>query len=252
MHFAYVDDSGDSRNGTTLSALIVEDKHWAGLLDAWLAGRRTIHRGWGVPKNRELHAIELYKGRGSYCETRSQELSFDLSARAAVGQVMLRKLAQFEHFVAVTIGSRDVSKPTAYARFIAWLEDWAAEHGTWLIVFYDGQQGLASPDAEPTPDELKQLWQSAVRAAGPYRRVHRDLDIGTRRILEDVVMQDSQFSQLIQAADLIAYGAYQRHRQTHPEKWGKHGSPSVAAIRAYMKTSRQWPAGSDAGVYWLD
>lgn len=251
MHLAYVDDSGDSKHGVTLSAVIVEDLHWSGLLEAWLTGRRLIHETFGVPKNRELHGIELYKGRGRLCETDAQHKEFTNGPREAAGRIMLSELAKFKHFDVVTVGTREVSKPVAYARFIAKLEDWAAEHGSYLMVFYDGQQGLAHPDAEPSPEELGELWKTAVRNAAPYRSVHRELGLSTRRVIEDVIMQDSQYSQFIQAADLIAYGAFQKHRQEHPEIWG-HGKPHAGAIRAYMRVAQHWPQDADFGIYWLD
>ncbi|MBK5237805.1 MAG: DUF3800 domain-containing protein [Actinomycetales bacterium] len=44
--------------------------------------------------------------------------------------------------------------------------------------------------------------------------MHRDLSITNRRVVEDVIMQDSKYSQLIQAADLAAYAAFHR-KPTH-------------------------------------
>ena len=64
-------------------------------------------------------------------------------------------------------------------------------------------------------------------------------------------MHDSRYSQRIQAADLIAYGAYHKHREANPDIWGGSFQPSQAAIAAYMQTSAHWPADSDAGVHWL-
>lgn len=50
-----------------------------------------------------------------------------------------------------------------------------------------------------------------------YRPAHRQLDIKTRRIIEDPLMQSSRHSQLIQMADLVAYAAFQ-HLVADPEK----------------------------------
>ena len=51
-------------------------------------------------------------------------------------------------------------------------------------------------------------WDEALRAATPDRDAHRALDITRRRVVEDVVMQDSKFNQLIQAADLARQTLY--------------------------------------------
>lgn len=252
MHLCYVDDSGESRHGTTLTALLVEDSKWSTLLSAWLDGRREIHNLFGVPKTRELHATELYKGRGSFCDTPDQEKAFRSSQRAAAGRIVLSSIAKGADFTLVTIGTAARATPTTYARFVAWLEDWAAAQDTRLLIFYDGQQGLDRPGASPGPERRRELWEAAVRSATPYRDVHRSLDLSTRRVLEDVIMQDSRYSQLIQAVDLMAYGAYHKHLQDHPQIWGTRNQPLPAAIRAYMQLAAHWPADSDAGFYWLE
>ena len=126
MYLAYVDDSGDSKHGTTLTALLVEAQHWAGLLDAWLTGRREVHQQFGVRKHAELHATALYKGRGRFCETTEQEKRFGTGLRGATGRIVLSHLSRFDHFHVITVGSQIVSKPTLYAMFVAHLEDWAA------------------------------------------------------------------------------------------------------------------------------
>lgn len=252
MHLCYIDDSGDSRSGTTLTALMVHDYSWAALLDAWLQGRREIHGLFGVPKSRELHSTELYKGRGHFCDTPEQEAAFGGAPRAAVGRIMLSTLAKHGSFELATVGTAERVKPTTYARFIAWLEDWAAVHDTHLLIFYDGQHGLDRPGASPGPERQRELWETAIRDATPYREVHRGLDIKSRRVIEDVIMQDSRYSQLIQAVDLMAYGAYQKHLQRHPKIWGTRNQVVPEAIKAYMQLAQHWSEDSDYGVHWLD
>lgn len=251
MHLCCLDDSGDSRNGVTITALLIEERQWSAVLNAWLDGRRAIHREFGVLKRSEIHANDLYKGRGSFCASPGEDKSFGTDKRNAAGRILLTSLASAS-FTAITFGTASVSKPDAYARTIAWLEDWASAQDTYLLVFYDGQQGLSSPDEHVTADRSRELWDRAVRDAKPYREVHRSLEIEERRILEDPVMQDSRYSQLIQAADLIAYGAYHRHKQDHPEIWGTNSKVVSAAIIAYMKTTAHWLPESDHGVIWLD
>lgn len=64
-------------------------------------------------------------------------------------------------------------------------------------------------------------------------------------------MQDSQDSQLIQAVDLIAYGAYQMHRQDHPEIWGDSIKIVPDAIKAYLRARDHWLPAAEKGVVWL-
>ena len=78
------------------------------------------------------------------------------------------------------------------------------------------------------------------------------------KLLTALLIRDTDWADVLdawltgrEAADLIAYGAYHKHRQTYPELWGGSFQPSHAAIAAYMQTSAHWPAESDDGVHWL-
>lgn len=128
-----------------MTALIIDERDWVSVLRAWLHGRREVHRAFGVLTTCEIHAVQLYKGRGSYCATPTENAQFDRSKRAATGRILLAALAQ-ARFTAVTVGTATPSKPLAYARAIRWLEGWAREEDTRLLIFYDGEQGLATPD----------------------------------------------------------------------------------------------------------
>ncbi len=50
-----------------------------------------------------------------------------------------------------------------------------------------------------------------------YRSGHRQLEIKSRRIIEDPLMQSSRHSQPIQMADLVAHAAFQ-HLHEDPER----------------------------------
>lgn len=252
MHLVYVDDSGDSKNGTTMTALLIEDKYWNGVLDFWLQGRREIHRDFEVPKTQEIHANNLYKGRGNYCDSEEANRSFGLAKRAAVGRILLSWLSKAEGLTIVTIATPYKQSPLAYAAFVEWLDSWADRNQTTAMIFYDGKQGYDHADDGRSPDEIRTQWDSAFRSSAPYRNTHRSLSLQTRRVIEDVVMLDSKYNQLIQAADLVAYGAYQWHLQTYPEKWSQRNSPVKDAIRAYFRTETKWIPESDNGVIWVD
>lgn len=252
VHLAYVDDSGDSKHGTMLTALLVEDRHWNNVLASWLQGRREIHREFDVPKTQELHANNLYKGRGHFCDSAEAEDAFSSGRRAATGRIMLSWLAKADGLTIATIATPHRSSTQAYATFIRWLDAWAAKMQTTAMVFYDGQQGYGPDDSSRTPEQIRAQWDAAFRGSAPYRDVHRSLNLSTRHVIEDVVMQDSRYNQLIQAADLVAYGAYQLHTQEHPDLWSSKHTPAADAIRAYLRTKRLWIPDSDQGILWVE
>ena len=252
MYLAYVDDSGDSKYGRTLTALLVEDRQWSNVLDSWLQGRREIHREFGVPKTQELHANNLYKGRCHFCDSAADEDAFSSGRRAATGRIMLSWLAKADGLTIATIATPHRSATQAYATFIRWLDAWAEKMQTTAMVFYDGQQGYGPDDSSRTPEQIQAQWDAAYRSSAPYRDVHRSLNLDTRHVIEDVVMQDSKYNQLIQAADLVAYGAYQRDTQKHPKRWSPDHTPVADAIRAYLSTKRLWIPGSDQGILWIE
>lgn len=64
MHLCYIDDSGNSKEGVTYTALLVPEQEWSPLLDRWLAARASIQERFLVKKKTELHAVELIGGRG--------------------------------------------------------------------------------------------------------------------------------------------------------------------------------------------
>lgn len=254
MYFCYIDDSGDSKKGTTMSVIMVEDKHWSGLLASWIQGRRKVHSDWGLAKNTEIHAVKLLKGRGEFCETQEQNAKFaDKNLRAAAGRILLSNLANFEHFQVLSFGMTTTRNHELYAKVIAYLEDWAIAEDTYVLVFYDGLQGFKHllEEEDVDPQRAKDQWTSAARNAAAYRSVHRNLDISERRIVEDVVMQDSMYNQLIQAADLVAYCSYHKHLQNHPEIWGTRNKALEGAAIAYSRLSKHWRDDSDHGMIWF-
>ena len=70
-------------------------------------------------------------------------------------------------------------------------------------------------------------------------------------MLEDPILHDSTLSQLVQAADLVAYAAYQHlwANGTWPQG-GRRGFPVPALAESYHRLAAHWMAGSTAGVHW--
>lgn len=95
---------------------------------------------------------------------------------------------------------------SGYATF-SWIEfiidDWNAGLMLDRRLQVDGELGLLVMDGDGTDSS--------------YYAAHRDLDLGTRALIEDPAFQNSHRSQWVQIADLIAYAGYQ-HLVRLPEK----------------------------------
>jgi hypothetical protein len=286
VHLCYVDDSG--RDGiATFTGLLVPATGWNCLLKCWLAGRRQLSQIWHVDKHAELHANELTKKRsGRFCEPGCQppgctdpgmcgddpdaadccqaecclpdccgrsyfENQFGSQAvRDRAYQIMMGRLGGCPALTVTTVGCHTPSAPDAYGLFIDHLDRWAADNDTSVLVFLDGPQGPID-NSDMSPEQAKAEQEAASRNATPYRRTHRDLVLSARRVIEDPIVLDSQYNQLIQAADLAAYGAYQ-HLWADGQ-WpsgGKHGSPKQSVIKAYQQLAPRWLPDSKDGIHW--
>lgn len=250
VYLCYVDDSG-ADEVRTLTGLLVEDRSWSALLDRWLTARAELEATWGVGKHTELKANKLAKGRGSFCATPAQDRQFHQPARDTAYRVLLERLGGFTALTVTTVAAGIAQLPLVYAALVAHLDRWAAHHETYVLIVYDGHQGLLAPDQSWDAEVATRHWDSAVRDARPYREVHRGLDLRSRRIVEDVVIHDSRFSQLIQAADLVAYAAFQHDLGAHPHRWPSTLTPTPGPAIAYQELADRWLPGSDQGITWV-
>ncbi|MFD7734158.1 DUF3800 domain-containing protein [Kitasatospora phosalacinea] len=250
MYFCYADDSG-ANDARTLTGLLVPEDGWNDLLHCWLEGRRALEDTWAVPKNYELHANELIKGRGRPCPTPEQNNAFSRPARRAAHDLMMRHLARCESLRVMTVAGRTAQVPTIYQSFVNHLETWALRQDTRVVILYDGQAG-PHDTGSLTPAQAQEAWQQAVRNAKPYRDHHRGLPLASRRVLEDPIMQDSRFSQFIQAADMVGYAAFHHLVGKHPDIWPKL-TPARGMSKAYRRLSDHWLEDhGDEGIVWTD
>jgi hypothetical protein len=71
-------------------------------------------------------------------------------------------------------------------------------------------------------------------------------------VLEDPIMQDSRYSQFIQAADMVGYAAFHHLVGLHPDIWPKL-TPAQGMSRAYGRLSGHWLEGhGHDGIVWMD
>lgn len=286
MHLCYVDDSG--RDGiVTFTGLLVPAAGWNCLLSCWLDGRQQLSREptWRVDKHAELHAnVLLKRGSGRFCEPgcaqpgcadagRCGESGSDCcaaeccvdrccgqrwfegrfsgqGARDSAYRIMMEKLSRCPALTVTTVACHTRNSPKAYQGFVNRLDRWAADNDTSVVIFLDGPQGPIDSTGM-TVEQIKAEQDRSTRNAAPYRRTHRELDLGPRRVIEDPLVTDSRYSQLIQAADLVAYGAYQHLWSAGGwPSGGRYGGPNANVVKAYRKLAPRWLPGSDSGIDW--
>lgn len=250
MYICYADDSGDNTS-RSITAVLVEDKNWSSLMGKWLEDRAYLTKTWGVRKHAELHALELGTQRGSFCETEAQERLFVHDARRRAYEIMTSSLTGIEGLITFTVASRETRLPIVYGKFIEKVEEWAAMRDTQVLVLLDGPDGTSHSGRNIASEEGQKKWVGAQKNAQPFRRVHRELDVSRRRVVEDVIMQDSKYSQLIQAADLAAYAAFHDAKLRYPGRWDAQGTNQSVAIAAHQRLRTTWPVDSDDGLYWI-
>jgi len=198
MRIFFVDDSGD-QTIAVLAAISFELSEWHRVLIEWLGWRRWMWKQYRLPTDFELHAQEFISGRGEISYRDSGGVVQKPRINSVVGlrkEAYRRSLAQInrqEGVSVLAVAWQGKTLAEAYAWFITRLDELLADLGENAIVVVDGLDDSS------------------------YRPAHRQLDIKTRRIIEDPLMQSSRHSQLIQMADLVAHAAFQ-HLVADPEK----------------------------------
>jgi len=184
MILFYVDDSGDERL-TTFSAIGIPVERWNAATARWLAWRRWLHQEHGVDVDYRLHATHWVAGRGRPSKDADAVLNRSRSARWSTYVSALDALAAMSEIVVLTVAQTGVDRMAAYRVLMEQL-------GSLLVA--RGDYGMAILDGDST--ELQHL--------------HSELDPTLRRLVEDPWKRDARGSQWLQAADLVAYAAYQQ------------------------------------------
>jgi len=195
VNFYYVDDSGDD-DQTLLTAVEIPVEHWAICLKVWLGWRKALFRKHRLPASFEIHTGEFLRGKGDPAPVLLDAKGAPLPTKeqprintskglrreiihGSVAQIGLSPRTRF-----FTIYAEGTDKMALYRDLLEWIEQELVieqKHGLMLVDGIDSN----------------------------YRLQHRALPIRTRRIMEDVWMQDSVHSQFIQVADIAVHAAFQ-------------------------------------------
>ncbi|POX56354.1 hypothetical protein C3489_04655 [Streptomyces sp. Ru71] len=210
LRLYFVDDSGDGRAIVSFAALGLDLPQTSGALAHWLAFRAELAADARllIPATAALHSHELAGGRGRHIH-HSRSTDRDLHRRHA-REVILRGLRAVSGFPGVRVRAvyretddyaRD--RPDLYAALLAQISEELATTGHHGVVIVDG-------DGTETA----------------LRHAHRRLPDPGRRVVGDPVFLAARTSQLLQAADMVAYAAFQTvaKRENRRFMWDWFGS----------------------------
>jgi hypothetical protein len=213
MHFAYVDDSGNSglpaRGGSqtyTLACVLVEARRWPDVFDDLIDFRRFLKARFGIPVRTEIKANYLLHNRGPHFRPNPMSER----ARFAVYRGFMRlqpKLGIQAFAVVIRKAGLALKGITVDPREIAWeyllqrLERFSTKGGIPVLIMHDEGEALM----------IRKLARKARRAGTAGSAFGTGtLKRPARLILDDPVPRHSNQSYFIQLADLNAYAAF-RH-----------------------------------------
>jgi Protein of unknown function (DUF3800) len=191
MIIFYVDDSGDERL-TTFSAIGVPVDRWTAGLDCWLGWRRRLRAVHGVDVDYRLHATHWVAGRGRAATNPRSDLDRSKPSRWREYVAALQALRAAPGLSLLTVAKEGVDRANTYRRLMRQINAWLREADEHALVIIDGDN-----------DELRTL--------------HGELALDARRTVEDPWKRDARESQWLQAADFVAFAAYQ-HVARRPER----------------------------------
>ncbi|WP_338672056.1 DUF3800 domain-containing protein [Streptomyces sp. SCSIO 30461] len=197
----YIDDSGAESTGFIVYGWAeINLAHWSAALRCWLDFRKKLYTDTGIPADYELHATSFIPGRSN--PSTHPEWNRQKRLRGPVVQNALATIEIMPGTRAGAVWRHTTKKGRAY-----YGERAAVYEGLLHRLDYDlaatGDHGIIVMDGDGTDTA--------------YQREHRKLKLATRHIVEDPWFIGSHTSQPVQAADLLAYTAYQRVLR-HPGK----------------------------------
>jgi hypothetical protein len=179
----YVDDSGNE-TVTTFSAVSVPVQAWTAALDSWLGWRRHLHAAHGIDVRSRLHAADWLAGRGRPSSDPAAAINRSKPIRWQEFVSALDAVAVMPGMEVMTTFVLGGHRKPAYRALMGWIDRRLREADDYGLIVVDGE-------------------------SGELRTMHRELDIATRRIVEDPWMRDARESQWPQVADFVAHTAFQ-------------------------------------------
>jgi hypothetical protein len=179
----YVDDSGNE-TVTTFSAVSMPVQAWAVALDAWLGWRHHLHLAHGIDVRSRLHATDWLAGRGRPSSDPAAAINRSKPVRWKEFVSALDAVAVMPGMEIMTTFVRGGYRKPAYRALMGWIDRRLREADDYGLIVVDGE-------------------------SGELRTMHRELDIATRRVVEDPWMRDARESQWPQVADFVAHTAFQ-------------------------------------------
>jgi Protein of unknown function (DUF3800) len=206
MHFAYIDESGDSGAGGSrtysLACVLVDAETWPDRFDRLIDFRRHLRTLFGLPVRAELKANHLLRNSGAF-----RSLGLSESARYAIYRQAMRLHPKLG-FKTFAILVNKASHPDRTSDDLAWeyllqrLERFATYGDELILVIHDEGNSLA----------IRKLARKARRAGGAGSMFGTGvLRRPFGRLLDDPIPRESAQSYFLQLADLAAYAAYRRH-----------------------------------------
>lgn len=205
-YLVYVDDSGNEAVGSLWTGLAIPFELWTEYLGRWLAFRKAIYSKTSVPASFELHS-QMWLSRNPIRDIPEAQLKLIRAEDRSVPAILqvgkdqrrersrwfengLRTIGTFDQARVITVHTSDPSGPAkigAYRSLLRVLQQFLEAEHAWATLIIDGIDD----------------------GGGHIHAAHRELDIKTRRILEDAGHRSSAQSQLLQMADLCAHAAFQ-------------------------------------------
>lgn len=191
MRLFYVDDSGNEAL-TSFSAIGVTDERWSAGLGRWLMWRGALRDAHGVNPRYRLHATDWVAGRGRPADDPRSPLNRSKPLRWQAYVAALDVLAAIPDLTVLTVSRPGCDRAGTYRLLMERIDGLLRTEDDRGIVIVDGE------GAELTT-------------------AHRELDIASRTIVEDPWKRDARHSQWLQAADFVAYAAFQ-HIVRRPDR----------------------------------